>query len=143
MDILKIYLICTNNKIKKLILLILLILLGTFIETVGIGLLIPLLSLFVSELGEIQLKISEIFLNYPLILEYLISLNKNELIIFCLVLILGVFTIKTAILIYLGFFSSDFIYDLQRKLAKTLFSSYIIQPYSFHLQKNTMYFCTL
>ena len=121
MDILKIYLICTNNKIKKLILLILLILLGTFIETVGIGLLIPLLSLFVSELGEIQLKISEIFLNYPLILEYLISLNKNELIIFCLVLILGVFTIKTAILIYLGFFSSDFIYDLQRKLAKTLF----------------------
>lgn len=137
MDILKIYLICTNNKIKKLILLILLILLGTFIETVGIGLLIPLLSLFVSELGEIQLKISEIFLNYPLILEYLISLNKNELIIFCLVLILGVFTIKTAILIYLGFFSSDFIYDLQRKLAKTLFSSYIIQPYSFHLQKNS------
>ena len=67
MDILKIYLICNNNKVKKLIILILLILLGTFIETVGIGLLIPLLSLFVSELGEIQLKISEIFLNFPLI----------------------------------------------------------------------------
>ena len=82
MDILKIYLICNNNKVKKLILLILLILLGTFIETVGIGLLIPLLSLFVSELGEIQLKISEIFLNFPLILEYLISLNKSELIVF-------------------------------------------------------------
>lgn len=137
MDILRIYLLCYNNKISKLALLILLILFGTFLETLGIGLLIPLLGLFVNEASEIQAIIKDTFVNFPLVLNYLLPLSRYELISLSLIVIGVVFTFKTVFLMSLGWFSARFIYEVQKRLAKILFSSYLNRPYSFFLNKNS------
>ena len=137
MDILRIYLIYFNNKKSKLATLIILVLLGTFLETLSIGLLIPLLGLFVNELPAIQIKIKEIFINFPFILNHLLSLDRYGLIILSLIIITLAFTIKTLFLISVGWFNARFIYEIQRKLSKTLFSSYLNRPYSFFLNKNS------
>ena len=137
MDILRIYLICFNNKKLKLAALLILVLLGTFLETLSIGFLIPLLSVIANEISVIQTKISEIFTNIPFILNYLLSLDKFALIVLSLTIITIIFTLKTIFLIFVGWFSARFIYDIQRKLSKTLFSSYLNRPYSFFLNKNS------
>lgn len=137
MDILKIYLISFNNKKSRLAVLLILVLLGTFLETLSIGLLIPLLGLIVNEISAIQTKISEIFTNIPFILNYLLSLDKYALIVLSLIIIAISFTFKTFFLIFVGWFSARFIYDIHRKLSKTLFSSYLNRPYSFFLNKNS------
>ena len=137
MDILRIYLICFNNKKLKLAALLILVLLGTFLETLSIGFLIPLLSVIANEISVIQTKISEIFTNIPFILNYLLSLDKVALIVLSLTIITITFTLKTIFLIFVGWFSARFIYDIQRKLSKTLFSSYLNRPYSFFLNKNS------
>ena len=137
MDILRIYLICFNNKKLKLAALLILVLFGTFLETLSIGLLIPLLSIIANEISEIHIKISEIFTNIPFILNYLLSLDKVALIVLSLTIITITFTLKTIFLIFVGWFSARFIYDIQRKLSKTLFSSYLNRPYSFFLNKNS------
>ena len=137
MDILRIYLICFNNKKLKLAALLILVLFGTFLETLSIGLLIPLLSIIANEISEIHIKISEIFTNIPFILNYLLSLDKFALIVLSLTIITIIFTLKTIFLIFVGWFSARFIYDIQRKLSKTLFSSYLNRPYSFFLNKNS------
>ena len=78
MEILNIYLICYENKIGKLILFFLLILFGTFLETIGIGLLIPLLSLMVNEMSIIENQIRGFFNGYPIKPQNrFVALNEN------------------------------------------------------------------
>ena len=73
MDILKIYLQCYQNKTGKLFLFFSLILFGTFLETLGIGLLIPLLSIMVNDMSIIVSQINSIFNDFTIIKNYLLS----------------------------------------------------------------------
>ena len=137
MDILKIYLQIYQNKTGKLFLFFSLILFGTFLETLGIGLLIPLLSIIVNDMLIIVSQINSIFNDFPIIKNYLLSLSKIELLSLSVLSVFGLFSLKTLFLLSVGFFSARFIYDTQRKLAKTLFESYLNRPYSFFLNKNS------
>ena len=137
MEILNIYLICYENKIGKLILFFLLILFGTFLETIGIGLLIPLLSLMVNEMSVIENQIRGFFNGYPIIQNFLLSLSQVQLLLLSILSVFIVFSFKAFFLLGVGFFVARFIYETQRRLAKTLFSSYMERPYSFFLNKNS------
>ena len=137
MEILNIYLICYENKIGKLILFFLLILFGTFLETIGIGLLIPLLSLMVNEMSVIENQIRGFFNGYPIIQNFLLSLSQVQLLLLSILSVFIVFSFKAFFLLGVGIFVARFIYETQRRLAKTLFSSYMERPYSFFLNKNS------
>ena len=137
MDILKIYLQCYQNKTGKLFLFFLLILFGTFLETLGIGLLIPLISLMVNEMSTIVSQINSIFIDFPSIQKYLLSLSKVELLSLSVLSVFGLFSLKTVFLLAVGFFSARFIYETHRRIAKTLFESYLNRPYNFFLNKNS------
>ncbi len=137
MNTFKIYLNCYQNKIKKLLLLFILVLIGTILETVGIGLLIPLLGLMVNDIATIKSEINIFFENFADIKIYLLSLSQVELILLSIFAVFIVFSVKTAFLLGLGLFSSRFIYETHRRLAQKLFESYLSRPYSFFLNKNS------
>ena len=88
------------NLKKQLILIFFITIIGTFLETLGIGIIFPILKIIVE--GEEFIK--NYHTNYAYInhfIEYLSSKNYIELISFLLFLVILVFFIKTIFFLYL------------------------------------------
>ena len=75
-NIFKIYFVSTDKPKIKLFILIFLIFVVTAFETIGIGMLIPLLTIFVRDLGEIKESL-KLISDFPVIYNYLFLLNKK------------------------------------------------------------------
>ena len=108
-----------------------LMLVGMILETIGIGVIMPALSLM-SENNDIstiqELKTLLVYLNNPI---------EGELLAIFMIFLVVFFIIKTVFLIYLSFSQNTFVFDLQESISKRLFSVYLHQSYEFHLQKNS------
>ena len=48
-----------------------------------------------------------------------------------------VYIIKTVVLLFVRWFQADFVYRIYGSLSQRLFESYAVQPYIYHLEKNT------
>lgn len=106
-------------------------LVGTVLETVGIGLVIPAIALMADP------NISE---NYPLLVplfRYLGDPTHSQLVIYGVLLLLGFYIIKALFLAFLSWKQSKYIYDVKAYLSQSLFERYIRSPYEFHLRQNT------
>jgi len=132
----KIYSIVEKNPKIQLLILSFWIILVTILETFGIGMLIPLLSIFMNSLEEIRDKLT-LLSNFPIIYNYFIALDKKQLIYFCIFTILIIYFIKSLVVIYFGLYSSRFVYNIQASLSGIMFNSYLGKPYNFHLNKNS------
>ncbi len=132
----KIYSSIEKNPKIKLLFLTVLIIMVTILETIGIGFLLPLLSIFVNDLGTIQDKLV-IFSDFPRIYNYLVSLEKKELIYLCIYIILITYFIKFVVVLYFVQHLSRFVYDAQASLSHALFNSYLEKSYIFHLNRNS------
>lgn len=124
------------NLKKQLILIFFITIIGTFLETLGIGIIFPILKIIVE--GEEFIK--NYHTNYAYInhfIEYLSSKNYIELISFLLFLVILVFFIKTIFFLYLVNKQTKLSHMIEYKLAKTLFYHYLNQEYSFHLARNS------
>lgn len=135
-NIFKIYFESTDKPKIKLFILIFLIFVVTAFETIGIGMLIPLLSIFVRDLGEIKESL-KLISDFPVIYNYLFLLNKKQMIYLCLVLIILIYFLKSLIVTYFGIYSSRFVYKAQASISNILFNNYLSKPYNFHLNKNS------
>jgi ATP-binding cassette, subfamily B, bacterial PglK len=132
----KIYSFIEKNPKIKLLILFFLIFLVTFLEVFGIGMLIPLLSVLTRNLEEIRDKLT-VLSNFPVIYNYLIALDKKQIIYFCIFIILIIFFIKSLVTMYFGLYLSRFVYNIQASLSGAMFNSYLGKPYNFHLNKNS------
>lgn len=106
-------------------------LIGTILETAGIGLVIPAIALMADP------NIAE---NYPvlmLLFEALGNPSHAQLVIYGVSLLLGAYVIKALYLAFLSWKQSQYIYDIKAHLSQTLFELYIRSPYEFHLQQNS------
>lgn len=116
---------------KKASLLFFLMLLGTFLETLGIGLVVPALSSISSPSNEMNStfigKVGSFFR----------VTGKEDLIVLGLFIIISVYFIKTIFLTFLAMFQSNFSFGIQQNLSLRLFSIYVKQPYLFHLNRNS------
>lgn len=135
-NIFKIYFVSTDKPKIKLFILIFLIFVVTAFETIGIGMLIPLLTIFVRDLGEIKESL-KLISDFPVIYNYLFLLNKKQMIYLCLVLIILIYFLKSLIVTYFGIYSSRFVYKAQASISNILFNNYLSKPYNFHLNKNS------
>jgi ATP-binding cassette, subfamily B, bacterial PglK len=108
-----------------------LMLVGMILETIGIGVIMPALSLM-SENKDLS-TIQEL---KPL-LEYLNNPTAGELLAIFMILLVVFFIIKTIFLIYLSFSQNKFVFGLQESISKRLFSVYLHQSYEFHLERNS------
>ena len=130
-------LILIDNKLKKQLFIIFFIsIIGTFLEALGIGVILPILKIIVE--GEDFLKnYNSNFETINQFLNYISLKTYKELITFLLFFVIFVFFIKTLFFLYLINKQTKLSHSIEYKLEKSFFYFYLNQNYSFHLMKNS------
>lgn len=111
--------------------LIFLLLIGTILEIIGIGMIYPLVSL----LADYQNFIENIS-NYSALYKIILKFTYFEIQLFSIIIFLTFYLLKTLYLIFLSYFQSYFVYNLKKKLSSDIFNLYIYQNYEFFLLKS-------
>ena len=143
----KTFLLLSKKNKKNTFVLFFLILIGVFLETLGIGLIIPLFSIIVDP------NFAKIIVNF--INEYLYFLPENLLsylsnpelshkhfIGISLLFIISIYLIKSFFMTFLIFKQTNFIKDISISFINKLFYKYLYMPYSYHLKTNSSYLWT-
>ena len=126
----KINFLITKRQRKGLVILTFLLFIGMIFEAFGLGVLVPALSILLNpDLLESTPYISSIR-------ELMPNLTSQNFIIFFLLTIVFVYTIKTIFLVFLTFKQNRFLTNITAFISNNLFSSYLSQPYRFHLNRN-------
>lgn len=104
---------------------------GMVLETLSIGLVIPVIALLTQD---------NLAIRYPVIAPLLMALGNpglQTLIVSGMLVMVAIYFIKTAFLVFLAWRQSKFVFELHASLSQRLFASYLRQPYMFHLQRNS------
>lgn len=127
----KIRVLLTPAESKSAWLLLFLMLLGMILETLSIGLVVPLLAVVVSD--DLYIMGSAV---YP-ILQFLGSPSKSQLIVMVMIGFISIYLVKNMFLAFLTWRQINFAHNFQVNLSQRLFALYLKQPYAFHLQRNS------
>ncbi|MBI78818.1 MAG: ABC transporter ATP-binding protein [Pseudomonadota bacterium] len=113
-----------------LISLIFLMILGAMLETLGVTLIIPIIGTVLAE----EVFLPKFFLNaFP----FLELATQKEIIIYVISSFIVFYIFKSFYLVFLVYIQAKFIYSIQRNISTRLYKTYLNQPYSFHLHKNS------
>ncbi len=121
----------TTAQRKKALALMGLMVLGMALETLGIGLVIPVLALMTQQ---------DLVTDYPRLLSLLESLGnptQAQLIQIAMLGLVGAYLFKNLFLALLAWRQTRFAFGVQVQLSQRLFTTYLRQPYTFHLQRNS------
>lgn len=121
---------------RAMVLLLILMLLGMVLETLGVGLIIPALAMMTDE-RMIHSPVLKGFLGH------VETASQEQLVIAGLLVLVGINGVRTAFLAYLAWRQARFVFGLQSSLSRELFSGYLQQPYVFHLQRNSAKLLTI
>jgi ATP-binding cassette, subfamily B, bacterial PglK len=127
----KIWRLLNREERKNTFILFVMMIAGMMLETLGIGLLIPAIALFTQD---------DITLKYPVLQHFLQQLGNpsQESIVICgMLMLVGVFLIKSFFLAFLVQRQMQFCFGVQARISQMLFAIYMRQPYVFHLQRNS------
>jgi ABC-type multidrug transport system fused ATPase/permease subunit len=127
----KIWGMLTHVERRSAIVLLGLMLVGMMLETLGVGLVIPALALLTQ---------SDIAHRYPAFEPVLHSLgnpSQQALVIGGMLVLVGVYLIKALFLAFFVWLQQRFAFGVQAHLSQRLFTIYLRQPYTFHLQRNS------
>jgi ABC-type multidrug transport system fused ATPase/permease subunit len=127
----KLWYLLSHEQRRAAVVLLGLMLIGMLLETLGIGLVIPALALMIQ---------TDLTAKYPALIPWLNSLGNpshESLIIGGMLTLVGVYVIKALFLAFLAWRQAHFVYALQADLSQRLFTGYLHQPYTFHLQRNS------
>lgn len=105
--------------------------LGMLLETLSIGLIIPVVTLMMQ---------GDLVSNYPIIapvLSFFGNPSQTMLITIVMLGLVGVYLVKNLFLAFLIWKQAHFVYDVRVNISNRLFTSYLRQPYTFHLQRNS------
>ncbi len=103
---------------------------GAGLETVGIGLVVPVLSLLTSDLAAPE--------GMAITLADFIGIeNGHRLVQIATGALAVVYVLKNLFLAFQAWQQTAFSYGVQQNIAIRLYSLYLNQPYSFHLQRNS------
>jgi len=127
----KIYNLLTPSERRGALVLLALMIVGMLLETLGIGLIIPVITLMMQgDLGVSYPVVANLF-------KYLGQPSQTDLIVFVMLGLVGVYFVKNLFLAFLIWKQTHFVFDVQVKLSNRLFANYLRQPYTFHLQRNS------
>lgn len=108
--------------------LVLLMFVGAFLEVVGVGLVVPALSLMAGDgVPAADGWMARVTSSY----------TAPQLIGIGLGMLFAVQLLKTVVLLLLAYLQSRFLTSMQNGLARRLFSIYLHQPWTFHLGRNS------
>lgn len=127
----KLWHLLTHDQHRNAVVLLCMMLIGMVLEVLGIGLIIPALALMTQ--GSLTAK-------YPLLEPWLNNFgnpSREQVVIVGMLILVGVYAIKALFLAFLGWRQMKFVYGVQAELSQRLFTAYLRQPYTFHLQRNS------
>lgn len=125
------YLILLPGERKRLPFILGLMVIAMVFEMLGVGLVVPLLAVFVQP---------ELLHGIPWLTPLLIHLGNPDqqmLLMGALAIIVVVYFLKALFLTYQCEQQTRFINGVQQTMSHRLFSKYLHQPYTFHLQRNS------
>ena len=106
-----------------------LILIGTILETTSVGMVFPVLNTLFSDNPSIFITIFGNFLN--------LSDSQSKLILISLSALLIIFTFKSIFLSVLKYKENKYIADLKVKISNRFYRTYINKPFLFHQKTNS------
>lgn len=121
----------TPTERRAGILLLGLMIVGTVLETFGIGLTIPVVGVLIR---------SDSASTYPSVQAFLHRFgnpSQTQVAIIGMAALLSIFFVKTLYLTFLAWYQMRFVYGVMASLSQRLFATYLKQPYAFHLQRNS------
>jgi ABC-type multidrug transport system fused ATPase/permease subunit len=127
----KIWGLLTSAERRRAVVLLGLMFIGMVLETLGVGLVIPALALLTQR---------DIVSNYPVLqpaLQALGNPSRQSLVVGGILVLVGVYLIKAVFLALLAWLQARFAFGVQVQLSQRLFTTYLRQPYTFHLQRNS------
>jgi ABC-type multidrug transport system fused ATPase/permease subunit len=116
-----------SNERKSLGGLFVLMLIGTLLETLSVGLLIPVLAVLTSDTSEIKLPF----------ITFQTDIDKNTLVWIVVVGVFFIYIIKNLFLGLSVWIQRGYLTRLSARIASQILETYIRQPFSFHLRKNS------
>ena len=126
----KINFLITKRQKKDLIIIILMLFIGMILEVFGLGVLLPALSILLDpemvDKTPLILYLKEFFPNY----------SYNNFVFLFLGTIVLVYLFKSIFLVLLSYKQNLFLSNIIAYISNNLFSIYLRQPYSFHLNRN-------
>ena len=108
-----------------------LMILGTLLEILGVGLVLPVMAVIMQQ----DIASHSILLGN--FLQFLGNPDKNTLIYYALAALITIYIFKNCYLAFLHWQQAHFVFTLQSELSQKLFSIYLKQAYTFHLQRNS------
>ena len=127
----KIWDLLTPSEHKSALVLLGLMGISMMLETLGIGLVIPVIALLVQD---------DLAINYPKVqpvLHMLGNPTQVKLVAGGMLALVGIYLLKNTFLAYFIWKQNRFANDVQVQLSQRLFTTYLRQPYTFHLQRNS------
>jgi ABC-type multidrug transport system fused ATPase/permease subunit len=129
----KIQYIVPESQKGQLIILGVLLLVGLVFEMMGLGIIIPVLAILLS---------NNISTDYPWFRPYLELLgnpSQSELVVLGMSVLILVYLLKALFMVYLGWKQAKFSAEMYVYFSNNLFLGYLLQPYAFHLQRNSAF----
>ncbi len=108
-----------------------LMLLGTVLEALCVGLVVPTLTLI------LQGNLTSNFLGMSSLLEVMGASTYEQSVEIILMLLILTYLMKTLFLTFLSWFQMRFSFGVQQGLSKRIYESYLSQPYTFFLNRNS------
>lgn len=127
----KIWGLLTSAERRSAVVLLGLMFIGMMLETLGVGLVIPAIALLTQ---------SDFAHQYPALqpaLQALGNPSQRTLVIGGMLALVGVYLIKALFLALLAWQQTRFAFGVRAQLSQRLFTIYLRQPYTFHLQRNS------
>jgi ABC-type multidrug transport system fused ATPase/permease subunit len=125
----KLWFLLTEGQKKKAILLSFLMLLGAFVEMIGVGIIFPVFSILLNPTPTHKY--------YDYLPSFMIEKGEVYLVIYTLTFFLIIYIFKTIYLVFLTWKQSTFANKFYEYISGRLFEIYIGQKYKFHLLKNS------
>ncbi|TCD48954.1 ABC transporter ATP-binding protein [Chlorobium sp. N1] len=121
-----------SGKERRMSLVILaMMLFSVVLETLGVGMVIPALALFTEK---------DIATKYPLlqpVFEFFGNPDQITVVIGGLGVLFLIYSVKASFMLLMLWQQNRFLFSIGERLSKKLFSIYLQQPYTFHLQHNS------
>lgn len=127
----QVWFILSKQHRKSLLVLLFLMAIGAFLEMVGISLVLPIIAVLVNDERVVQNP------GFQKIVSVLGHPEQKNLVIIFTVGMCAVYLFKNLFLGFMSWYQARFNNQVREDVSNLLFRSYMLQPYSYHTQRNS------
>ena len=120
-----------NKKKSQFFVLFFLMFIGSILEIMSIGMILPVLTFLSQDLSNIGSKY------FSTSFEPLLAFSKKDLIKYSIIIFCSIFLLRSFFILFLAWIQNNYIYGWKVNLSDEVFKKYMNLPYIFHLKNNS------